>query len=90
MPNDYSAILPPRERSMAKIKYTQRTDGESFTQPTKAIVHWGCCDCGLVHDLVFVAGNKRKIEVACRRNEKETARKRLTKKIKRNIHELTR
>jgi len=70
---------------MGKIKFTQRYDGEGFTQPTKAIVHWACCDCGLVHDIVFAAGNKRKIAVAVRRNKRATANKRRSNKIKSSL-----
>jgi len=59
-----------------KAKYTQRFDGEDFDIPTKQIYRIACCDCGLVHDFVFVAGNVKKINVATERNKRATAQRR--------------
>lgn len=42
---------------------------------------WACCDCGLVHDMVFVSGEKgEKIGVAAMRNNPATAQRRRDKK----------
>lgn len=59
-------------------RYKQRKDGVGFDVPAKQIVRWACCDCGLVHDLVFVNG-RGKIGVAARRNNRATAARRKRK-----------
>lgn len=59
------------------MKYIQRKDGEGFEVLSKTLTRWACCDCGLVHDLIFVAGRKGKeIGVAARRNNRATAARR--------------
>mgnify|MGYP001550391260 CR=1 FL=1 len=59
------------------MKYAQRKDGEGFEVLSKVLTRWACCDCGLVHDLVFVSGRKGSaIGVAARRNNKATAARR--------------
>lgn len=59
------------------MKYKQRTDYEDFTVLSEVKTRWACCDCGLVHDLVFVSGKKgTSIGVAARRNVRATAARR--------------
>lgn len=55
-----------------RANYIQRKDGEGFTVKSKTLTRWQCCDCGLVHDLVFVSG-KGVIGVAAKRNNRATA-----------------
>ena len=57
------------------MRYIQRTDGEGFTVPNGQITRWACCDCGLVHDLAFVAQDGE-IGVAARVNKRATAARR--------------
>lgn len=61
---------------MPKAKYTQRYDGEGFEVPNGKIYRLACCDCGLVHDMVFVAKGKGPIGIAAKRNNKATAQRR--------------
>ncbi len=59
------------------MKYIARKDGEGFDVQSKVLTRWACCDCGLVHDLMFVAGRKgAPIGVAARRNNRATAARR--------------
>jgi hypothetical protein len=58
------------------IEYTQRFDNEGFEVPHGEIYLMACCDCGLVHDFVFISGDEKPIGVAARRNEVETAKRR--------------
>jgi hypothetical protein len=58
-----------------KSKYTQRKDGEGFIVPSGKLYRIACCDCGLVHDFVFVAG-KGVVGIAARRNNRATAQRR--------------
>lgn len=63
------------------MKYRQRKDGEGFTVLSKIKTRWACCDCGLVHDIVFVSGPKNNlIGVAAERNIRATAARRRRKK----------
>lgn len=61
-------------------KYMQRKDGEGFDVPAGTPVRWACCDCGLVHDLVFVNG-RGKVGVAARRNNRATGQRRRRVKL---------
>jgi len=66
------------------MTYTQRKGGEGFTVQSKVLTRWACCDCGLVHDLMFVAGRKgSEIGVAAKRNARATAARRRSKKRRR-------
>jgi len=56
-------------------RYTQRKDGEGFTVPSGEIYRIACCDCGLVHDFVFVSEDGRPIGVAAHRNNRATAQR---------------
>jgi hypothetical protein len=49
-----------------KARYTQRVDGEAFTVPSGELCRIACCDCGLVHDMVFVSEDSKPIGVAAR------------------------
>ena len=64
-------------------RYIQRVDEEGFSVRAKEIVRLACCDCGLVHDFVFVADRKGNIGIAARRNNRATAAKRRSKPRKR-------
>jgi hypothetical protein len=56
-------------------RYTQRKDGEGFTVPSGEIYRIACCDCGLVHDFVFVSADGQPIGVAASRNNRATAQR---------------
>jgi hypothetical protein len=58
------------------MRYVQRQDGEGFAVPSGVIYRIACCDCGLVHDFVFVSQDGNVIGIAARRNERSTAAKR--------------
>jgi hypothetical protein len=67
------------------MKFIQIYDNEGYEIESKEIIRFMCCDCGLVHDVVFVAGRKgTPIGVAMRRNKRATTnrRKQLGIKIK--------
>ena len=56
-------------------KYINRTDGEGFEVPLNEVYKIACCDCGLVHNVVFVFENG-KLAMAAERNNRATAQKR--------------
>jgi hypothetical protein len=62
-------------------KYTQRFDGEGFAVPNGQKYRIACCDCGLVHDFVFVADSGDFIGVAAERNNRATAQRRRNKNL---------
>lgn len=62
--------------TMSNVEYTQRYDGEGFEVPSGEVYLIACCDCGLVHDFVFISNDNAPIGVAARRNEEETAKRR--------------
>jgi hypothetical protein len=57
-------------------KYKQRIDGESWSVPSGELYRIACCDCGLVHDFVFVSSNNKPIGIAAKRNNRATAQRR--------------
>lgn len=59
-----------------KTKYIQRLDNEGFEVASKQLTRWKCCDCGLVHDIVFVSHDNKPIGVAAKRNNRSTAQAR--------------
>jgi hypothetical protein len=61
------------------MKYTHRNDGEGFSVPSGAVYRLACCDCGLVHDMVFVSADGKPIGVAAKRNNRATAGRRRKK-----------
>lgn len=62
-------------------KYTQRFDGEGFAVPNGKKYRIACCDCGLVHDFVFIAESGDFIGVAAERNNRATAQRRRNKHL---------
>ena len=58
-----------------KAKYSQRFDGEGFEVPLNEVYRLRCCDCALVHDVVFVYKHG-KLGMAVRRNNRATAQSR--------------
>lgn len=59
-----------------RVRYKQRRDGEGFTVPSSTRYLIACCDCGLVHDFVFVSHDGKPIGIAARRNKRETLKRR--------------
>ena len=59
-----------------RAKYIQRKDGDAWTIPSEQIYRMACCDCGLVHDFVFVSEDGKPIGIAVRRNNRSTANRR--------------
>jgi hypothetical protein len=56
-------------------RYPVVKDGEAITIKPGEILHFACCDCGLVHDLGF-AFEDGEIGIAFRRNKRATGQKR--------------
>lgn len=56
-------------------KYIHRQDGEAFEVPVGKIYRLACCDCNLVHDVVFIVEGG-KLAMAARRNNRATAQRR--------------
>lgn len=56
-------------------RYIQRHDGEGFEVPIGKIYRLACCDCNLVHDVVFVVEDG-KLGMATKRNNRATAQRR--------------
>lgn len=71
-----------KERKSPKFIYHQRYDGEGFLVQSGVRTRWACCDCGLVHDLVFCAEDGKDIGVAVKVNKSATAAKRRERKKK--------
>lgn len=57
-------------------RYKQRVDYEGFEVPSNTIYKIACCDCGLVHDFVFVSEDGKPIGIAARRNNRATGQRR--------------
>lgn len=60
-------------------RYVKRKDGEGFNIRNREVFRLGCCDCGLVHNLVVSVRGKRRgfiLGIAAERNERATAAKR--------------
>lgn len=60
---------------MNKPRYTQRIDGEAFTVPAEQITLLACCDCGLVHRVVYATGDGV-VGIAAERDNRRTAQRR--------------
>jgi len=58
------------------MKYKKRKDGEGFTVQSGTLFRLACCDCGLVHDFVFVSHDGKPIGISARRNERLTKKHR--------------
>ena len=64
-------------------KYVQRYDEEGFVVPLNKIYRLACCDCGLVHDVVWAYDKKTKeLGMAVRINNRATAQRRRNIKAK--------
>jgi hypothetical protein len=64
------------EKEGILASYKQRFDGEDFYIPSGEIYRIACCDCGLIHDFIFVSEDGKPINVAARRNNRSTAQRR--------------
>lgn len=59
------------------MRYIQRFDGKGFSVKSQEPTRWACCDCGLVHDIVFVTRRAgQEIGVAAKVNKRATAARR--------------
>jgi hypothetical protein len=57
-----------------KVKYPRLIDGEGVEFKSKELWKFMCCDCGLVHNVILVAGRKgTPIGLAMARNKRATA-----------------
>jgi hypothetical protein len=63
------------------VRYKQRQDNEGFEVPSGKIYRIACCDCGLVHDFVFISEDGKNIGVAAKRNNRATAQRRRNKRL---------
>lgn len=63
-------------------KFVQRYDGEGFEVPSGELYRIACCDCGLVHDFVFISEDGKPIGVAAKRNNRSTAQRRKRMELK--------
>lgn len=61
------------------MKYKQRKDNEGWEEKSGEVTRWACCDCGLVHDLIFVSHDNKPIGVAAKRNNRATSARRRKK-----------
>ena len=59
-----------------QTNYTQRKDLEGWEEKSEKLTRWACCDCGLVHDIVFVSQDGKPIGVSAKRNDEETKKRR--------------
>jgi len=57
-------------------RYKQRQDEEGFAVPSGTVYRIACCDCGLVHDFVFISEDGKDIGIAARRNNRATSARR--------------
>lgn len=62
------------------MRYVQRKDYEGFSVPSGQRYRIACCDCGLVHDFVFISHDKKPIGIASARNKRATAARRRKRK----------
>ena len=60
---------------MRARKYTQRANGQGFEVPLGKLYRIACCDCGLIHDVVWLY-EKGRLGMAARRNNRATAQRR--------------
>lgn len=64
------------------MKYVKRLNGEGWTVKNRIPFRVGCCDCGLVHEMVVTTTRLRKgmvLGIAASRNERATVQKRRTR-----------
>ena len=67
------------------MRYIQRLDDEPFAVKSQERTRWACCDCGLVHDIVFATKRKGQVigVAACVNNRATAARRRARAALKR-------
>ena len=64
-------------------RFVQRHDNEGWEEKSKVPFQITCCDCGLVHTFVLVAGRKgTPIGIAAKRDKASTAQRRRQLKAK--------
>jgi len=60
-----------------RVTYQSRKDGEGWSQKSGEIFKLECCDCGLVHRIVIMAGRPGQlIGLAAERDNRATAQRR--------------
>lgn len=57
------------------MRYKMLKDNEGITVASKTIHRFACCDCGLVHNFVAVAG-RGQVGLAFKRNKRATTMRR--------------
>lgn len=70
---------------MKRSRFIQRYDGEGWDQKDGQPFNMVCCDCGLVHTVVVMAGKEKDkglIGFAVKRDNRSTGQRRRWKKIK--------
>jgi hypothetical protein len=67
-------------------RYKLRKDNESFEVTSGVIYKIACCDCGLVHDFVFVSEDGKPIGIAVRQNNRATAQRRRKPRVNPNTN----
>lgn len=66
-----------------RLRYIQTRDGDTFYIPARKKYTMACCDCGLVHNMVFVpTPNGRRIGVAVEIDQRRTAGRRRAAKVR--------
>lgn len=61
-------------------RYAQRFDNEGWTEQSGVPFKIACCHCGLVHQMVIVAGKKGELGIAAKQDLRATAAMRRKKK----------
>ena len=56
--------------------YTELHKGDSFEIEPNSTMNLACCDCNLVHKLIFKILDNGNISMTLKRNSRETAKKR--------------
>jgi hypothetical protein len=67
----------PKAKPAKRSRHIQRYDGEGWEVKSKVPFQITCCDCGLVHTLVIVAGREGAvIGIAAKRDNRCTGQRR--------------
>ena len=73
----YTTPQPVSQEPVAGYDITQREDGEGFVVPTDEVYGLVCCDCGLVHDVVWSYDkDTNELGMAAKRNDEATKQRR--------------
>ena len=73
----FSAPPKTEQEPVAGYDITQREDGEGFVVPTDEVYGLVCCDCGLVHDVVWSYDkDTNELGMAAKRNDEATKQRR--------------